>query len=59
MCNKCEKLHSDLFNKLHQNHIINDKNINEIFSGICTEESHTVELIFFAELIINCVAPNV
>ena len=47
MCNKCEKLHSDLFNNLHQNHIINDKNINEIFSGICTEENHTVELIYF------------
>ena len=47
MCNKCEKLHFDLFNNLHQNHIIIDKNINEAFSGICTEENHTVELIYF------------
>ena len=30
MCNKCEKLHSDLFNKRHQNIIIKDKNIDEL-----------------------------
>ena len=47
MCNKCEKLHLDLFNNLHQNHIIKDKNINEAFSGICTEENHINELLYF------------
>ena len=48
MCNKCEKLHSDLFKKRHQNIIITDKNIGEIFTGICKEEKHT-ELIFFCK----------
>ena len=49
MCNKCEKLHSDLFQNQHQNITIKGKNIDEIFTGICTEESHINELIFFCK----------
>ena len=49
MCNKCEKLHSDLFKKRHQNIIIKDKNIDEIFTGICSEENHSDELLFFCK----------
>ena len=49
MCNKCEKLHSDLFKKRHQNIIIKDKNMEDIFSGICAEENHIDELIYFCK----------
>ena len=49
MCKKCEKLHSDLFKKRHQNIIIKDKNIDEIFTGICREYNHSDELIFFCK----------
>ena len=49
MCNKCEKLHSDLFKKRHQVIIIKDKNIDEIFTGICSEENHINELIYFCK----------
>ena len=47
MCNKCEKLHSGLF----QNHYIYniDKNINEIFTGFCQEKNHNDELEFFCK----------
>ena len=48
MCNKCEKLHFDLFKNRHQNINIKDKNRDEIFSGICIEEKHT-ELIYFCK----------
>ena len=49
MCNKCEKLHSELFKNFHQNINIKDKNIEDIFSGTCTEESHSAELLFFCK----------
>jgi len=49
MCNKCEKLHSDLFKKRHQSKIIKDKNMQDIFSGICEEENHIDELIYFCK----------
>ena len=49
MCNKCEKHHSELYKNLHYNIIIKDKNIEEIFTGICTEESHSDELIYFCK----------
>ena len=48
MCNKCEKHHSDLFKNQHQNIIIKDKNIDEIFTEICPEENHT-KLIYFCK----------
>jgi len=47
MCNKCEKSHSDLFKTTHQNKIIKDINTDEIFTGICSEENHKNELIYF------------
>ena len=49
MCKKCEKPHSDLFQDQHQNIIIKDKNIDEIFTGICTEDTNSTELIFFCK----------
>ena len=48
MCNKCEKFHSDFF-KDHQNKMIKGQNLEEIFSGICTEKNHSTELIFFCK----------
>ena len=41
MCNKCEIFHS----KLLQNHqVFNlDKNVGEIFTGICKEENHQMK----------------
>ena len=42
MCNKCKKLHSDLF----ENHILFslDKDISNIFTGFCKEQNHNCEL---------------
>ena len=47
MCNKCEKLHSQLF-KTHCQ-IKLDKDINEIFTGFCSEKGHSTELKFFCK----------
>ena len=49
MCNKCEKHHSELYNDIHQNKIIKDQNLDEIFSGYCEEENHINELIYFCQ----------
>ena len=47
MCNKCTNFHSELF----QNHItVNlNKEINYIFTGICPEENHKDELVYFCK----------
>jgi len=47
MCNKCEKIHSELF----QNHTkINvDKDIKDIFTGFCKEENHLEKLNYFCK----------
>ena len=47
MCNKCEKLHSELF----QNHKIHnlDKDIKDIFTGFCKEENHLEKLQYFCK----------
>ena len=47
MCNKCETFHSKLF----QNHnLINiNKNTKDIFSGLCKEEKHKLELEFYCK----------
>ena len=48
MCNKCDNLHSKLF----QNHHIfklDNNNINEIFTGFCKEKDHNDELEFFCK----------
>ena len=47
MCNKCINHHSELFGK-HQTITIN-KEINEIFTGICKEEKHKNELEYFCK----------
>ena len=38
MCNKCDKMHSELF-KNHIKYNI-DKNMNDIFTGLCKEKNH-------------------
>ena len=38
LCNKCQNLHSELF---ESHHIFNlDKNINDFFTGFCEEKDH-------------------
>lgn len=49
MCHKCEKLHSELFSNHHQIKIEKDKDINEIFTGLCKEENHYIELKYFCK----------
>ena len=45
MCNQCANYHSDLFEN-HQKYDINKENQN-IFTGICKEEGHKMELEYF------------
>ena len=47
MCNKCENIHSKLFNN-HQSYII-EKNIEQIITGLCKEENHHMELQFYCK----------
>ena len=47
MCNKCDKIHSSLF-KNHHTYNLN-ANIDEIFTGICKEEKHNLEIEFFCK----------
>ena len=47
MCNKCENLHSKLFQ--HLNLFKLDKDINEIFTGYWKELNHKNELEFFCK----------
>ena len=42
MCNKCEKIHSGLLKKHHIYSL--DKDIKEIFTGLCTNNNHSLEL---------------
>ena len=47
MCNKCEKVHSGL---LQNHHIYSlDKDINEIFTGLCTKPNHSLDLQFYCK----------
>jgi gas vesicle protein len=45
MCNKCEKTHSSFLKHHHSYNI--DKNIEEIFTGLCLEKNHSLELEYF------------
>ena len=45
LCNKCENFHSKLFINHHPCKF--GKDIQEIFTGYCTEENHTIKLDFF------------
>ena len=49
ICNKCDKYHTELFKNHHQYKISKDKNIDEIFTGICKVENHKNELIYFCK----------
>ena len=58
-CNKCEKLHSELFKK-HQTFQI-DKVIDELFTGFCKEKDHQNKLNYFCKdhnklCCANCIA---
>ena len=45
LCNKCKNAHSELFED-HQFCNL-DKNVNEIFTGICKENNHNISLEYF------------
>ena len=47
MCNKCEKVHSSLLKNHHLSSL--DKNINDIFTGICKEKNHLMKLEYFCK----------
>ena len=47
MCNKCENLHSKLF-KNHQTFTL-EKDMKDIFTGICNEKEHFQKLRFFCK----------
>ena len=47
MCNKCENHHSELFPNHHQYNV--DKDLNEIFTGLCKEENHFLQLDYFCK----------
>ena len=47
MCNKCETFHSKLFPN-HQTYN-SEKNIDEIFTGLCKEKGHMLKLQFFCK----------
>jgi len=46
MCNKCDKLHLELFNDEHHQYKL-DKDTNQILKGLCKEKNHFIELIYF------------
>ena len=48
LCNKCQNLYSELF---ENHHLFNlDKNLKDIFTGFCEEQSHNqYELEFFCK----------
>jgi len=47
LCNKCEKIHS---NMCQSHHTFNsNENINEIFTGFCLKENHYNELTYFCK----------
>ena len=47
ICDKCNNMHSILFQNHHLYKL--DKNINEIFTGFCSEENHTDKLEYFCK----------
>ena len=48
MCNKCEIHHTELFENSHHQYKL-DKNINEIFTGLCKEKGHLNKLEYFCK----------
>ena len=47
MCNKCQNIHNNLLKKHHLYSL--DKEINEIFTGLCKIENHQNELDYFCK----------
>ena len=48
LCNKYKNSHGDLFEDHHFCNI--DKNMNEIFTGYCTENNHNIALEYFCKI---------
>ena len=49
MCNKCEKLHSELFQNHNQIKLEKGKDIKDIFTGFCKEKYHKAKLNYFCK----------
>ena len=50
MCNKCEKLHSELFQKNHNLiKLEKGKDLADMLSGFCNEKNHKLELKYFCK----------
>jgi len=49
MCNKCENLHSELFQNHHIFKLDKYTDIADIFTGFCKEKNHQVELKYFCK----------
>ena len=49
MCEKCENYHSNLFTNHHQFNLDKNKDINEVFTGLCKEENHSIELEYYCK----------
>jgi hypothetical protein len=47
MCNKCQNLHSELFDSHHVYNL--NKNLKDIFTGFCKEKNHNKELNYFCK----------
>ena len=47
LCNKCSNYHSELIENHHLSNL--DKNINDIFTGLCFEPNHKDELSFYCK----------
>lgn len=50
MCNKCFKLHSELFLNHHTNNLEREDNICENYTGMCQENNHPYESNFFCKI---------
>ena len=49
MCNKCLNLHSELFESENHKTINLNKEIKELFRGLCPEEKHKIELQYYCK----------
>ena len=49
MCGKCQKYHFNLFKNHNLINFYNEKEINDIFTGLCKEKHHSNDLIYFCK----------
>ena len=49
MCEKCENFHSELFTNHHQFKVKDNDNINDIFTGLCQINKHSIELEYYCK----------